>query len=67
MADQIVTNSIQVNITRDTTVVERSSFGIPLFIGETVLSPVIRVATYSSLNEVKVKYSAGKEPEYLKS
>lgn len=65
MADQIVTNSIQVNITRDTTVVERSSFGIPLFIGETVLSPVVRVGTYSSLDEVKVKFTAGTEPEYL--
>lgn len=65
MADQLVENAIQVNITRDTTVVERSSFGIPLFIGETVLSPVIRVATYSSLDEVKVKYTAGTEPEYL--
>lgn len=65
MADQLVENAIQVNITRDTTVVERSSFGVPLFIGETVLSPVIRVATYSSLDEVKVKYTAGTEPEYL--
>lgn len=65
MADQIVNNSIQVNITRDTTVVERSSFGIPLFIGETVLAPVVRVGTYSSLDEVKVKYPAGTEPEYL--
>ena len=45
MADQLVENAIQVIITRDTTVVERSSFGIPLFIGETVLSPVIRMAT----------------------
>lgn len=65
MADQVVKDTIEVIVTRDTSFVERSSFGIPLFIGETVLSPVIRVATYSSLDEVKVKYTAGTEPEYL--
>lgn len=59
-----VKNYIDVQITRQTSFLPRQSFGLSLFIGHTVLSPVVRVATYASITEVAAVYTTT-DPEYL--
>jgi len=64
MADQVVKDAVDVIITSSTNIVERTNYGTILFIGDTVLSPVIRVATYQSIDEVALKFGLT-DPEYL--
>ena len=63
MSISIIRNRVQVEILRDTAAVSRVSFGVPLFIGTTVLDPVVRVASYANIDEVAEAFETT-DPEY---
>lgn len=63
MSISIIRNRVQVEILRDTSAVSRISFGVPLFIGTTVVSPFLRAASYANLDEVEAIFATS-DPEY---
>lgn len=64
MSLSLIEHFIDVQISLVTQFAPRTGFGIPLFIGETVLSPVVRVGVYSSMEEVDAVFNTT-DPEYL--
>lgn len=64
VAVNLQTYYIDVTVSRSTSVASVLGFGTPLFIGETDLSPTPRVASYSTLSEVKAVYGPT-DPETL--
>ena len=58
----LIRDRVQVQVLRDTSAVSRLSFGVPLFIGETVGAP--RAASYASLDEVGDEFDTT-DREYL--
>lgn len=64
MSLSLIENFIDVQIELVTSFAPRTGFGVPLFIGETVLSPVVRVGEYSNITEVAAVFNQT-DPEYL--
>jgi hypothetical protein len=64
MSLSLIQHFIDVQITLVTSFAPRTGFGVPLFIGETVLDPVVRVGQYTSMEEVDAVFNTT-DPEYL--
>lgn len=64
MSLSLIEHFIDVQISLVTQFAPRTGFGIPLFIGETVLSPVVRVAEYTDMEAVDAAFNTT-DPEYL--
>ena len=64
MSLSLIQNFIDVQINLITSFAPRTGFGVPLFIGETVLDPVVRVGEYANMAEVGAVFNST-DPEYL--
>lgn len=62
MSISLIRDRVKVTILRDTSAIERVSFGVPLFIGETDIGNV--AASYANIEEVAAAYAVS-DPEYL--